>query len=433
MPESKKENRFITVARLFFLLLVIPLLLISSLIAFSIFHLGFLSKTDAVAYLDKSSQMEISVRAVDLAQTIADFLRERQKDILIATILPPSRETYKEFVQTKTQALWVRKDDGIAREQIPLYIEMSLIDGRGQEIIKISHGKIVPQEELLDVSDPSNTTYKSEEYFLQAKRLSKGEVYFSPVTGWYLNKKEFKEGKRFEGIIRMATPLFDKQGFAGVVSIALDVRHLAKFTDNIIPTEAAYVIEADASTGNYAYLVDHTGYVISHPNDYHIRGLYRDGSPVPALNAENHEEMVARGEEVLNIKELGFLDPVLPEVAHDASSGKSGIKTYTFEGHTKFLAFAPVPFNSQDFQSPGGFGWVGLGVDVDKYNELARLSSEKIERETQAWLSTIILIIIFAMVLLFGIAAILARGINRSLKAEVPPEAMRPHRYDDED
>ncbi|MDT8272736.1 MAG: hypothetical protein RRA35_06055, partial [Desulfomonilia bacterium] len=114
-----------------------------------------------MAYLDKSSQMEISVRAVDLAQTIADFLRERQKDILIATILPPSQETYKEFVQTKTQALWVRKDDGIAREQIPLYIEMSLIDGRGQEIIKISHGKIVPQEELLDVSDPSNTTYKS--------------------------------------------------------------------------------------------------------------------------------------------------------------------------------------------------------------------------------------------------------------------------------
>ncbi|MGC9324861.1 MAG: PDC sensor domain-containing protein [Desulfomonilia bacterium] len=433
MPELKRENRIITVARLFFLLLVIPLLLISSLIAFSIFRIGGISKIDTVSLLDKTSQQEISVRAVDLAQSIAEFLNERQKDVLIATILSPSNKTYKEFLDTKTNAVWVKKDGSIVMEHLPLYTEISLIDEKGQELIKIAQGKIVPQEDLVNVSDPTNTTYKSEDYFLQATRLNKGDVYFSPVTGWYLNKEEFKEGKRFNGIIRMATPLFDKQGFTGVVSLALDVRHLMKFTDNIIPTETDYVIESDSSTGNYAYLVDNMGFVISHPDDYHIRGLYRDGTPVPPLTSENYEEMVAKGEEVLNLNELGFLDPVLPEIAQEASLGKSGIKTYKFEGHTKILAYAPIPFSSEQYLRPGGFGWVGMGVDVDKYNEQASIASERLERESQAWLSTVILIIIVAMILLFCIAAILSRGINRSIQSEVPPEAMRPARYDDED
>lgn len=61
----------------------------------------------------------------------------------------------------------------------------------------------------------------------------------------------------------------------------MDVRALARYTDNIIPTEAEYVIESDSSTGNYAYLVDNRGYVISHPDDYHIVGLYKDGTQVP--------------------------------------------------------------------------------------------------------------------------------------------------------
>jgi hypothetical protein len=90
MAELKKESRIVTVARLFFLLVVIPLLLISSLIAFSIGHYGGVSKTGATLALDQKSQQEIKVRAVDLAQNVSDFLRERQKDVLIATILPQS-------------------------------------------------------------------------------------------------------------------------------------------------------------------------------------------------------------------------------------------------------------------------------------------------------------------------------------------------------
>jgi Cache domain len=433
MPDSIKRSTILTVSRLFFLLVVIPLLLISSLIAFSIFHLGGISKTGAIVALDKKSQQEIHVRAVDLAQSIADFLRERQKDILITSILPPTPEAYKDFLNTRTQAIWVKKDAGIAQEQLPLYREMSLIDTNGNELIKIKDGKIVPKKDLVNVSNPANTTYKTEDYFLRAKELNKGEVYISHVTGWYVNKADFEKGKRFEGIIRIATPLFDKQGFTGVIALALDVRHLARYTDNIIPTESEYVIEADASTGNYAYMVDNRGFVISHPYDYHIEGLYKDGTLVPPMTSANSEEMKKKGEEALNFNQLGGIDPVLPEVEREAASGKSGIRTYKFEGHTKVVAYAPIPFYSKDYPRPGGFGWVGMGVDVEKFNEQAKMTTTKIEKESQVWLATIVLIIFFAMVILFSIAAILARGINRSITSEVPPEAQNPPGYDEEE
>jgi hypothetical protein len=433
MPESIKGSRLLTVARLFFLLVIIPLLLIASLIAFSIFNLGGLSKTGTTAALDQKAQQEIRVRAADVAQNIADFLRERQKDILITTILPASAQAYKQFLDTKTYDFWVKKDTGIVKEQLPLYVEASLTDTNGNEIIKIKDGKIVPREELVNASDPANTTYKIEDYFTKARELNKGEVYISQVTGWYVNKAEFEQGKRFEGIIRMATPLFDKQGFTGVLTLAMDVRALAKYTDNIIPTEAEHVLEADSSTGNYAYLVDNRGYVISHPDDYHVVGLYKDGTPVPPVTTATYEEMKKKGEEVLNLNQLGGIDPALPEVAREAAAGKPGIKTYRFEDHTKIVAFAPVPFYTADYPKPAGFGWVGLAVDVEKFNEQAKLESSKIEKEGQVWLTTIILIIFGAMVILFSIAVILSRGINRSIASEVPPEALNPPKYDDED
>jgi hypothetical protein len=433
MAESIKGSRILTVARLFFLLVVIPLLLISSLIAFSIVHFGGISRSGATLALDQKSQQEIKVRAVDLAQGVADFIRERQKDALIGTILPSTPRAYQEFLATKTGDVWVKKEGAVVKEQLPLYVEMSYIDRNGNELIKISDGKAAPAGELKDVSNPANTLYKSEDYFAKARVLNKGQVYISHVTGWYVNKAEFEQGKRFAGIVRMATPVFDKQGFVGVVALALDSRHLSKFTDTIIPTESEHVVKADAASGNYAYMVDSRGYVIAHPLDYRIEGLYKDGTPVPPLTPANVEEMKKKGEEVLNLLAIDGIEPELAAVAKDALSGRSGIKTYTFEGRKKMVAYAPIPFYSEDYPKPAGFGWIGMGVDIEKFNEQAKLTSERIEKEGQTWLATIIVILLGAMIILFGIAAILSRGINRSIASEVPPEALKPPKYDDED
>ena len=434
MSETNKGKQLFTVARVFFLLIVIPLSLMAILIANGIFKLGVTVKERAVTVLDQKSQEEIKVRAINTADEVTNFLTERKKDLLIATIIPASDSAFKKFVNENKKTLWVKDKDKIRQVAALLYTEMSFIDKNGNEQIKISNGESVPRTKLVNVSTPSNTTYKNEDYFAKAKNLNKGEVYVSPVTGWYVNRMEFEKGKRFSGIIRFATPLFAQEGFAGIISLALDYRHLAGYTDHVIPTQAAPVFEADASTGNYAFMVDNRGFIISHPNAYHIEGLYPNGALVPAITQANSAELTKKGEEVLNLNLLSFMDPNLPEVTKDAAAGKSGIKTYKFGGHTKFVAYAPIKFFTKDMPEPGGFGWIAMGVDVEKFSELAIKTTKNIDKEAKAWTTTIILILTISVVILFLILALLARGITRSIETEVPKGSEgEGHFYDDEE
>ena len=431
MPENKKDKQLFTVARVFFLLIVIPFSLMAILIANGILKLGITAKERAINVLDQKSQEEIKIRAINTADEVANFLTERKKDLLIATIIPATEASYKQFVNENKKAIWVKQDNKIQQVLAPLYTEMSLIDRNGNEVIKIVNGGAA-KSGFANVSNPANTQYKSEDYFSKASKLNKGEVYIGHVTGWYVNKLDFEKGKRFQGIIRMATPIFGKEGFSGVISLALDFQHVSGFTDHVIPTQSGYVFRADAATGSYAYMVDNLGLVIAHPNDYHVEGLYPDGTPVPPLTDKTAEAMSKKGEEVLNLNLLGFMDPGLPAVAKDAAAGNTGIKTYKFAGQTKFVAYAPIKFYSNDYPKPGGFGWIGMGVNVEKFNEMATKASQDVEKEVKARTTTIVLIIIISVILLFFISALLSRGIGRSIDAEVPAGSQEAV-FDEED
>jgi hypothetical protein len=436
MADTDKGKQLFTVARVFFLLIVIPLSLMAILIANGIFKLGVTVKEGAVAVLDQKSQEEIKIRAINTAEEIAGFLNERKKDLLIATIIPTTDSAFRQFIHENRKPLWVRENGKVRQVLSYLYPEMALVDRNGNELIRIVNGEAAPKAKLVNVGKPANTTYKTEGYFAAAKALNRGEVDVSHVTGWYVNRPDFEKGKRFSGIVRFATPVFDQQGFAGVLTLALDYRHLAAFTDHVVPTQAGRIFEAevDASTGNYAYMVDDRGFVISHPYDYHIAGLGPDGTPVPAMTDKTSADMAKRGESVLNLNLLGYMDPNLPEVARDAAAGNAGVKMYKFGGHTKFVAYAPVKFFTRGYPQPAGFGWVGMGLDVEKYNELAVKTSQKIEKEAKSWTTTIIVILILSVILLFLILALLARGITRSIEAEVPAEAQEAAKlYDDDE
>jgi hypothetical protein len=434
MSEKKQDKHFFTVARVFFLLIAIPLSLMAILIANGIFKLGVTVKERAVNVLDQKSQEEITIRAMNIADEVTNFLTERKKDVLVATIIPATEAAYKQFVNENRRNIWIKDGDKIKQVSAPIYTEMTLIDKNGNEVIKITNGEIAPKSRLVNVSIPANTTYKSETYFSATKGINKGEVFVSPVTGWYVNRADFEKGKRFSGVVRFATPVYGKEGLQGIVQLALDYRHLSAYTDHVIPTQSAPVFEADAATGNYAYMVDNRGLMISHPNDYHIEGLYTDGRPVPPLTEQTSAELTKKGEEVLNLNLMGFVDPNMPLIAKDAAAGKSGIKTYKFGGHTKLVAYAPIKFYTQGSPAPAGFGWIGMSVDVEKFSEVAAKATQNIDKEAKAWSTTIILILVIAIIILFGIAALLSKGISRSIAAEVPPDAQGEGPfYDDEE
>jgi hypothetical protein len=388
------------------------------LIANGMFKLGVTIRQNTVNVLDNKSQEDIRARAVNTANEVANFLMESNKDLQVATIIPSTEAVYKQFVSENKKPVWVKRDGKIQQILIPLYKEMALIDKNGNEQIKIVDGQAT--KKLVNVSDPANTTYKAEDYFAKTKNLNKGEFYVSPVTGFYVDKAAFEKGQRFEGIVRFATPVFNKDGFAGIITLALDYRHLAEFTDHLVPTQAEKVFETTASSGNYAFMVDNRGFVISHPSDFHIVGLNPDGTIVPTVTAQNATELAQKGTEALNMFQLGFLDPNIFKITKEAAQGKSGVLMYKFGGINKFVAYAPIKFYASDLPQPTGFGWIGLGLEVEKYNEAALKVSKNIEKESKAWTATIIFILIASMIILFFIMLLLVRGISRSLQAEIP-------------
>ncbi len=433
MSKTNKDKRFFNIGGVFFLLIVIPLSLMAFLIANGMFKLGVTIKQSTISAIDQKSQEDIRARAVNTANEVASFLMECNKDLQVATIIPTTETVYKQFVSENKKPVWVKRDGKIQQILIPLYKEMALLDKNGNEKIKIVDGQVVPSTKLVNVSNPANTTYKTEDYFAKTKNLNKGEVYVSPVTGLYVNKAAFEKGQRFSGVVRFATPVFNQNGFAGEIILSLDYRHLAEFTDHLVPTQAEKVFETDASTGNYAYMVDHRGFVIVHPADYHIVGLTHDGKIVPTVTAQNATELAKKGAEALNLFQLGFMDPNLFNIAKDAAQGKSGVLMYKFAGISKFVAYAPIKFYSSNLTAPDGFGWIGLGLEVEKYNEAAMKVSQKIEKESKAWTATVIFILIAAMIILFFIMLLLVRGITRSLQAEVPEGSEGPASFDDDD
>ena len=294
MSETK-DKKSLPVAGVFFLLIVIPLSLMAFLIANGMFKLGVTIKERAVNVLDVKSQEDIKARAINTANQVANLLMESKKDLQVATIIPSTESVYKQFIAENKAPLWVKKDGKVQQVLTPLYKEMSLIDKNGNERIKIADGQAVPAGKLVDVSKPANTTYKNEDYFVRTKNLNRGEVYVSPVTGWYVNKAAFDKGERFNGVVRFATPVFNQEGFSGIIVLSLDYRHLGQITDQLIPTQAERVFETEASSGNYAYMFDYRGNAIAHPNDYHIVGLNPDGTPVPIITQQNVKELTDKG------------------------------------------------------------------------------------------------------------------------------------------
>ena len=246
MAESKKKKQYFTVGGVFFLLIVIPLSLMAFLIANGMLKLGVTIKERTVSVLDDKSQEEIKLRAINTADEVANFLMECKKDLLVATIIPTTEAAYKQFIDENKKPLWIKDAGKVQQVLSPLYRELVLIDQSGNEKIKIVDGRVAGSAKLSNVSNPAATTFKNEDYFENTKRLNKGEVYVSPVTGLYVDKAAFEKGERFSGIVRFSTPLFTKDGFAGIISLAMDYRHLAKFTDHIIPTQIERVFETDA-------------------------------------------------------------------------------------------------------------------------------------------------------------------------------------------
>ncbi|MBC7962636.1 MAG: cache domain-containing protein, partial [Steroidobacteraceae bacterium] len=233
------------------LLLSLLPLLVSSLILLSNLESVNARLTAEIADTSDTQAAEsLQMRAQHVAETISEFLRQCEGDLLFLARTPRDNQTLLNFYTTRRSEVWQRRGTADApretRELLPLYRSVAFIDQSGRERLVIRDGRFLESSELRDVSTPADSEFKSEDYFRRTKELQQGEIHVSHLTGLHVSKQEQLAGaadpehanncKIYEGVIRFASPLFDKRGvFSGMVVISLDHRHLMEFTQHIDP------------------------------------------------------------------------------------------------------------------------------------------------------------------------------------------------------
>ena len=321
----------------------------------------------------------------------------------------------------------------------PLFLEMTFIGRDGVERIKqlSSTGTHLLGAELRDITRPENTFVRAERYWPALQALKPGEIHVSDVIGaqvtthWigpYTREAASKKGKpfapeasgyaglenpvgkRFQGLVRWATPVVRDGEIVGYVTLALDHAHLMAFTDLVRPTAARRAPIADPASGNYAFMWDYRGRNISHARDYFIHGFDPETglSAPPWLDVELYDEWKASG---LPWPEFApriplYRDQRLTRKAHPASSasghvsldcrylnfspqcrgwhdlteyGGSGSFTIFFTGLSKLTTVATIPYFTGPYgKSERGFGYVTIGANVEEFHRSATESGRRI-------------------------------------------------------
>ncbi|MFY9076012.1 sensor histidine kinase, partial [Malaciobacter mytili] len=356
----------------------------------------------------------------EIAKNVANFLYERDKDILFLSKLNLNQKIIEDFYNSKQREViehgkyyydeksssWkvnesikslkrektnaLLKDNekefnytdpiNLKRRVIPIYKEITYFDLKGQEIYKISQ----IDKKLKDISKKTNTYVNSEEYYKEIKKLKKEEIYVSDVIGESLKTKiigrftkesakkagiEFEPeryayagkenpvGKEFEGIVRFVTPVYKAEKKVGYVSVALDHKHIMQFTDTVDPTGKNPVQDiADASVGNYAFMWDYEGKNISHARDYFIVGYDKQ---------TGKKQMPWLSSDVAekfynSKKDINEFLKDYPQFEEQSLKKKPNIKQIKEEGNVgldcRYLNFAPQCQGWMQVTENGGYG-----------------------------------------------------------------------------
>ena len=449
---------------------------------------GSVAVNDTVLALDNRATQEIERLTTDTAMAVADFLYSIDSEVLFAASLPIDEEIYRSYVNTKVRSIinagewvlspdeksWVPKNAPAKQEkvtssieendnrfkytpptpfdyeEIPLFLEMTFLDLKGNEKVKVVTSDLVSPERK-DVSQRKNTFIKAETYFSEIQDLEVGEVYVSEVIGEYVGSKiigrylpstaekvgipfepeksayagrENPVGKKFNGLIRWATPVEQNGKKIGYLTLALDHRHVMEFTDRLMPTEERYTELADAYDGNYAFIWDYKGRSIVHPRHFSIVGYDSEtGDPqVPWLEEKIYSDWMASGKSYVDfIKD----QPTFVEQSNSkraakpltqaglvgldcrylnfaaqctgwfdlTSKGGSGSFVILWSGLWKLNTAGTIPYYTGRYgESRRGFGFVAIGANVDDFHSPAKETEKELNTlltETDVSLKTL--------------------------------------------
>ena len=395
-----------------------------------------------------------------------------------------------------------RSADEFEDIDVPLYDEIAYIDLSGNEVIKIvaqdSPKKIYPMDpQKKDVSKRENTYVKAETYFDQLKSLKPGEIYVSDVIGAYVGSnyigmytpdnvqaaaekngydinydpqaqayagEENPTGKRFEGIIRWATPVTGTGGeITGYITFALNHDHIMEMVDHITPMNERYTQLPSAYEGNYAFIWDYKCRNISHPRHHSIVGFDPEtGDPaVPWLETSIYQEWQASGvakwtDFVQNniapfdgqsrtkspapfLTKIGMVGldgrylnnaPQCTGWMDLTQDGGSGSFYISWSGLYKLTTAAAIPYYTGQYApseannySKRGFAFVTIGAGLDDFTlpatemeqKLTETTENHMHRSSVMLIATVIILIILVVIIAILLASIITGNITELL------------------
>jgi signal transduction histidine kinase/CheY-like chemotaxis protein len=376
--------------------------------------------SDSIKALDNKSQSNLERLSYEIANDVATFLYERDKDLLVLSSLDLNENILKDFRTIKTSPIIVHgkynynedkqkweakkitnnknipekseleensKEFNVNRRlnvktlQIPLYKEIQVIDLDGNEIYKVSS----ISNKKINIKNKKDTYSNAEDYFEEITKLKKGEIFVSNVIGEYIKTdvigtytkekikkmgkkfdpqnsayagKENPVGKEFKGIVRFATPIYKNNKKVGYVAFALNHKHIMEFTEHFDPlVENTKQEITDASTGNYAFMWDNIGRNISHPRNYFIVGYDKNtGEQVPGWLSLDVAEKFKQSE----MKNLNKFLKNYPQFEEQSLKKKANIEQLKTTGQValdcRYLNFAPQCNGWMQLTKDGGYG-----------------------------------------------------------------------------
>ena len=377
--------------------------------------------TQATRALEKRTQM--------VAEQVSAFLQQIEGNLLDLTLLHPNQENYQRFSNNHQREIWYRggkNNNPIEiRETIPLYSELAFIDSTGAEQVRIVNGQ--PIEQLRVITDPHQTTYPGEDYFLQAARLRPGDIWATHLAGWHVSRDEQLqgaadpleaiEGKKYVGVIRFATPVYRQGEWQGVVVLSLDHRHLMTFTQHISPIDDQDAVFPSYESGNYAFIFDDEGWMITHPKFWNLRGFDVSGQLVPAYTVDTPQEVIDAGRIPFNLLTAAFVHPNYPKVGELVRRGESGVlSTINVGGSHKIMAYAPILYRNGVYQQSGVFGGVTIGAEIDLFHFPATSTALLIQNEINNYLMQSWLVISVTVMFVAFVAYLLSNSIVRPIQ-----------------
>jgi signal transduction histidine kinase/HAMP domain-containing protein len=413
------------------LLSLAPLLVTSTILLINLQSISSRISQEISTSEDIQASESLTMRARQVAENISDFLHQCESDLLFLSRSQLERSTLLEFYQTRRSEVWLRNGEAATRETrelIPLYRSVALIDANGQERLVIRDGTFLTGAALHRVSDPANTEFLSEDYFSRVRALKRGEIYVSHLTGFHVSRQEqlrgaptpesAYNGTTYQGVIRFGAPLFDKSGaFAGMVILSLDHRHLMEFTQHVDPGKNFSTVFPSYNSGNYAFLFDDEGWIITHPKYWDIRGLDRNGKMVQPYAADSSKTDIDTGRIPFNLDHAGFVHPSYPKVAAAVRKQRIGyVDIANVGGAKKIMAYAPISYDTGDYRKYGIFGGVTIGFQADQFHDAARKGSRLINRQLGRHRTTSAVIILVTAFISALSAWLLSRGISIPLR-----------------